>query len=94
MIVRVDLDDIVGTLFFAHEKFQSFLVVARGNDAIGDFSLDESGRRLVADIGEGDEVTEGRHAVGASGSGIGAGQRRIVEVLDVIDKAGFLEFVV
>ena len=34
----------------------------------------------VADVGEGDPVAEGGHAVGAAGAGIGAGQRGKLDV--------------
>ena len=70
----VDLDDIVIAALLGLQKGQGLLGVARGDAAVGHLPLDQPGRVLVADVGQGDEVAEGGHPVSASGPGVGAGQ--------------------
>ena len=75
LVVRVDGDHVVVALFLAGKDLQGFRLVARGNDAVGDFVLDELCGGDITDLGEGDPVAERRHAIGTAGAGIGAGQR-------------------
>ena len=54
LVVRVDGDHIVVALFLAGKDLQGFRLVARGNDAVGDFVLDELCGGDITDLGEGD----------------------------------------
>ena len=49
--------------FFSGEDFLGVLVVTRGDDAIGDLRLDQSGERGVNGLADCDKVAEGRAAV-------------------------------
>ena len=90
-IVRVDGHHVVAALALGLEDFQRLVGVAGGDDAVGDLPLDELGRGRVTDVAQGDPVAEGTHPVGASGPGIGAGQRGFVQSLHVVHEAGLFQ---
>ena len=92
-VVRIDLDDVVIAVALALEDLQGLGLVAGGDDAVGDLALDDLRGGDVADLGQGDPVAEGAHAVGAAGAGVGAGEGAVVEALDVVDEAGLLELI-
>ena len=73
-IGRVNLNHVVIAVSLLGQNLQGFGGIAGGDDAVGHFSLDEAGGICIALIGQGDEIAEGRHAVGASCSRIGAGE--------------------
>ncbi len=75
-IVRVNLDHIVVPFFLLPQQIQRFLRIAGSDDAVGHFSFDQSGGICVTDIGEGDEIAEGRHTVSAPCPCISACKRR------------------
>ena len=80
LILRVDGDHIVVALLLAGQDGQRLRLVARCDDAVGHFVLDELCGGHVADIRQGDPVTEGGHPVRTAGAGIGAGQRRQLKI--------------
>ena len=90
-IVGVDLHNVIIPVSLGFENFQGLRLVAGGDNAVGHFPLDEGGGGHIAHVGEGHPVTEGAHAVGASGSGVGAGQGGLVKALDIVHKAGPLQ---
>jgi len=75
LIIRIDLDDIVVTVFLGLKDFQGFRLISRGDNAVRHLPLNDSGRVRVAHIGQRDKVPEGGHAVCSPCPCIGAGQR-------------------
>ena len=76
LVGGVDLHDGVVALLFAFQHFQRVSIVTGRDDAVGNFVLNELGGGEVADIGQRDPVAKAGHAVGAAGTGVGAGQGR------------------
>lgn len=74
---------VLSTLLLA-QNLQSFRLVSGGDHTVGDFPVDDPRSHGIHGVGEGDEVTERRHSVSASGSGIGGSQRGQA-VLDISD---------
>ena len=89
--IGIDLHDVVIALALGFEDLQRFGLVAGGDDAVGHLALDHLRGGHVAHVAERHPVAEGAHAVGAAGAGVGAGQRAVVQALDIIHKAGFPE---
>ena len=79
------LEDAVFPFFLRLEQFQCFIGISRGNDAVRYFPFEEGGRFDITDVGQGDEIAVGAHAVGTTGTGIGRGQRRQIQVIDPVD---------
>ena len=75
LIGGVDSDHIVVALLFAGQDGQCLRLVARGDDTVRDFVLDQLCGGHIADVGQGDPVAKGGHPVCAAGTGIGASQR-------------------
>ena len=90
-VIRVNGHHIVAALPLGLQDFQSFLAVAGGNDAVGHLPGNEGSGKRVAGIGQGHPVPKGAHPVGATGPGIGAGQRIFIQALHVLHKAGLLQ---
>ena len=76
LIGGVDGNHVVVALLFAGQNGQCLRLVARGDDAVGHFVLDQLCGGYIADVRQGDPVAEGGHAVCAAGAGIGASQGR------------------
>ena len=76
LIGGVDGDHIVVALLFAGQDGQCLRLVARSDDAVRDFVLDQLCGGHIADVGQGDPVAEGGHPVCAASAGIGTSQRR------------------
>ena len=74
-VIRVDLDHVVVSFFLLMKDLQSLLGIARSDDPVGNLSFDQKSGIFIAGIGKGDEISEGRHTVCASGSRVGTGQR-------------------
>ena len=74
LVVNVDLDDGVVALLLALQHFQRVSVVAGGNDAVGDFMLNQLCSAQIADVRQRDPVTKAGHTVRAAGAGVGTGQ--------------------
>ena len=90
-VIGMDLDDVVSPLPLPLQNFQRLGRIAGGDDAVGYLAGDDARRDLVALVGEGDPVAEGRHPVRAARAGVGAGERRIVKPFDIVDKAGLFQ---
>ncbi len=73
---ETDLDNAVGSVLLLAQQSQSVGVVRRRDDAVRDLARNDARRDRVARRRERHEVAERRHAVGAAGAGVGAGQRR------------------
>ena len=69
----IDLEDAVAAFFLLAENLKSFLGIIGSDDTVGDLSGNQACCTGVTGIGQGNEITEGRHSVGASCSGIGTG---------------------
>ena len=80
LVGRVDGDHVVIALLLSGEDGQCLRLIARGDDAVRYFVLDELCSRHIADVGEGDPVAEGGHPVRTAGAGISTGQRRKLHV--------------
>ena len=76
LIGGVDGDHVVVALLFAGQDGQCLRLVARGDDTVRDFVLDQLCGGHIADVRQGDPIAEGGHAVCAAGAGVGTGQRR------------------
>ena len=74
--IRIDLKDAVAALFLFFVYLKSFLCIIGGDDTVGDFSGNQACGAGVTGIGQGNEITEGGHSVGASCSGVSAGDGR------------------
>ena len=90
-VVGIDLNDVVVALALLLQDLQGFGLIAGGDDAVGHFPLDHLGGGHVAHVAQGNPVAEGAHTVCAAGTGISAGQGRIIQTLDIIHKAGLLQ---
>ena len=73
-IGRIHLDDIVGALLFLHQDLEGLLRISGSDHTVGYLSFQDPCGGLVADIGKGNEIAEGAHAVRSSCPGIGAGK--------------------
>ena len=79
-IVRVDLDDIIGALALVVQYLQGLGGIVGCNDAIAHLTLDECGRGCIAGVAQCHKVAVAAHAVGATGTGIGASQGRKLDL--------------
>ena len=80
LVVGVNGHHIVVALFLTGQNGQSLRLITGGNDAVRDLMLDELCGGHIADIGEGDPVAKGGHAVSTAGTGVSAGQRRELKI--------------
>ncbi len=92
-IVRVDLYDIVVAFSLGFEDLECLGLIAGGDDAVRYLAPYHLRGGNVADVAQRDPVAEGAHTVGAACARIGAGERRIIQTLDIIDKASLLELI-
>ena len=90
-VCRVNLDDIVGSLALVLQNLDGLGGVVGGNDAVRDLALQQQGRCGITGVAQGNEVAVRRHTVSTAGTGVCAGNRRIVQSLDVIDEVDFLQ---
>ncbi len=79
------LEDAVFPFFLCLEQFQCFVGVSRSDNAVRYFPFEEGCRFDITDIGQGNEIAVGAHAVGTTGTGIGRGQRGQGQVIDPVD---------
>ena len=85
-VIRIDLDHIVVPLFLLFQNFQRLRRVAGSDHTIGNLSLDEFCRVHIADVGQGNKISEGGHPVRAARPRIGAGQgRKLSQIIHPID---------
>ena len=70
-VVGIHLQDAVVALLFALEDLQGVVVICGGDDAVGDFGLDQVCGAGIALVGQGDEITEAGHSVRAAGTCVG-----------------------
>ena len=83
---RVDLDDIVVAFFLLFQNFKCFFCISWSNDTVGNLAFDELCGIRVADVGQCDEITKGRHSVSASCSCISTCQRgELAEIINPVD---------
>ena len=85
LVCRGYLDDVVRAFALALQYLQGFRGIARGNDAVGHFAVDEGGRLRIAHVAQGNEVAVAGHAVGTTGTDISIGQRRERQALHKIN---------
>ena len=90
-VAGVDGHHVVAALALGFQNGKRLVCVAGGDDAVGDLPGDELRGSGVAHVGQGDPVAEGAHPVGASRPGVGAGERAVVQLGDVIHEAGFFQ---
>lgn len=91
-IVGVDLENEVLAALLLLEDLESGILVAGGNDTVGDFLGNDAGSGDVDNVAECNDITEAAHAVGASGTGIGLSESRGLNALNVIDKVDLALF--
>ncbi|KAH3665931.1 hypothetical protein OGAPHI_004120 [Ogataea philodendri] len=83
-VIRIDLQNtVLSTLLFL-ENLKGGWLVAWSNHTVTDFFGDDRGGWHIDNVGKSNKVTERRHSVGTSGSGVGIGQWG--KVFDVVDK--------
>lgn len=80
---RVHLQHAVLAALLLLEDLESLLLVAGGDDSVRYLAGDDLGGWDIDGVRESEEVTERRHAVGSTGTGVGAGQGG--EVLQVVN---------
>mmetsp|Transcript_18156 Transcript_18156/g.32521 ORF Transcript_18156/g.32521 Transcript_18156/m.32521 type:complete len:321 (+) Transcript_18156:208-1170(+) len=85
LVGDIALEDEVFASLFGLEDFERLGVVARRNDSVADFALEDLGSGLVHPVGEGNEVTKGRLGVGVAGADVGGGERGHGFGVDVVD---------
>ena len=91
-VVRINLDDAVGTLALLLQHLDSLRSIARSNNAVTYLTLDEEGSSLIAYIAQGNKVTVRAHAVCTTSTNISASQRRKFEIY-VIAEVNLLQCV-
>ena len=91
-IVRINLDNAVGTLALLLQNLDSLRSVAWSNDTIAYLTLDEEGCSLVAYIAQRNKVAIRAHAVSATRTSIGTSQWRELK-LDIINEVNLLQCV-
>ena len=84
LVVRVHLEDAVIPLLLGLQNSQGFVAVARSDDAVRDFPLEERCRFDIADVGQSDEIAVRAHAVGTAGAGIGRSQGGQFQIVDPV----------
>ena len=84
-VVLIHLEDEVLAALLLGQDLQSLGLVAGGNDTVGDLAGDDLGGGGVDDVAKGEDVTEARHAVGATGTGVSLSQTRRLDALDVVN---------
>jgi hypothetical protein len=83
-------DAVLSTLLLA-ENVESFRLVSRSDNSVGNFSRDDLGGRDVASVRESDEVTERGHTISSSSTSVSARDRgEGSETVDVEDLDFFL----
>jgi len=82
---RVHSEDEVFAALFLGEDVEGGGGVGWGDNTVGDFAGDDLGGGFVDFVGEGNEVAEGGHAVGAASAGVGLGKARGLDASDVVD---------
>ena len=75
LIARIYPDDVVRAFALVLQDFQRLLRIARSNDAIGDFAMNEGRCFFVAHIAQGNEIAIRRHTVGTAGTHVCTSQR-------------------
>ncbi|CDA78812.1 putative uncharacterized protein [Clostridium sp. CAG:242] len=91
-IGRIDLDYIVAAFTFLLEDCQSFFGITWSDDAVGNFTFDDSCSAFITNIGQCDKVTVGGHSVCASCSCISACNWR--KLTQIVYKVDFLHGVI
>lgn len=87
LVIGVHLEDGVLAALLLLQELQSIGIIGGGNDTVRDLAGDDLGSDQVDSRGDGDPVTEGRHAVSTTGTGIGRGDggKGELEVIDLVD---------
>ena len=91
-VVRINLDDAVGTLALLLQHLDSLRGKAWSNHAIAYLTLDEESSSLIAYIAQGNKVTVRAHAVCTTSTNISASQRRKFKIY-VIAEVNLLQCV-
>ena len=91
LVARVDLNHIIGALALVLQYLDGLRRIVGSNHTVAHLTLQQLGCCGVAGVREGHEVTVARHTVGTAGSGIGAGDRRCVEILHIVHEIDFLQ---
>ena len=92
-IIGVDLYDIVVAFSLGFEDLERLGLIAGGDDAVTYLALDHLRGGNVTDVAQRDPVAEGAHTVGTACARVSAGERRIIQTLDIIDKASLFELI-
>ena len=76
LIRGIDLNHIIIPFFLLLQDFQSLVRIAWGDYPVGYLSFNQPCRIGIADVGKGNKIAEGGHAVCPSGPCISTGKRR------------------
>lgn len=85
VVLGVDLQDEVLAALLLLEDLERGVFVTGGNDTVRDLLGDDAGGGDVDNVGEGNDVAEAAHAVGATSAGIGLREARRLDAGDVGD---------
>lgn len=86
VVLGVDLENEVLAALLLLEDGKGSLLVARGNDTVGDLLGDDAGGGNIHNIAEGNDVAKAAHAISTAGTSVGLSQTRGLNALDVVDK--------
>lgn len=86
LVVGVDLENEVLAALLLLEDLESGILIAGGDDAVGDFLGDDACGGDVDNVTEGNDVAKAAHAIGTAGAGVGLGEGRALNTLNIVDE--------
>ena len=90
-IALIDLDNVIVSVLLALQDLKRLLSIAGGDNAVGDFPLDDLCCGRITDIGEGNEIAEGAHSVSSAGTCVSTCERG--ELTHIIHKIDLLQYI-
>jgi hypothetical protein len=87
LVGRIHLEDTVLTALLGLQDLKSIVIIIRGNDTIRDLTGDDLGSDQINLVGKGNKVTERRHTISTTSTGISVGKRGQgeLQIIDLVD---------
>ena len=85
LVIRVNLDDVIGALALGFQHSQGFLGVAGSDNAVRNLTVQHLGSLHIADIGQSNKITIGAHAVSTTSTCISICQRGQLQIVHIIN---------